>query len=146
MITKKAKYALMALEILARNQDNLMVIADIARLGHIPKKFLELILLELKKSYILDSKKGQGGGYFLRLSPQDIRIAEVIRALSGSMAPVACLQDGTVCEECEHHTPCMIRSLMGDVYEATNSVLMQETLQLLLERKNQMAGTEMFYI
>lgn len=146
MMTKKAKYALMALGILAQSPHTPMVIADIAVAAHIPKKFLELILLELKKSDVLDSKKGQGGGYILNRSPNQIRIMDIIKALSGSTAPVVCLDSGRLCDECTGQLPCAIRSLMADVHRETTRILYDETLQSLMDRKTQLAGSDMFYI
>ncbi len=64
MLSKKAKYGLKAMTVLAREYGNgPLLIGDIAKKERIPLKFLELILLELKKSGFVQSKKGKGGGY-----------------------------------------------------------------------------------
>jgi Rrf2 family protein len=137
MLSKKSKYALRALLALARRREQGPVqIADLAEHEAIPKKFLELILLELKNKGILQSKKGKGGGYALGRVPGDITIGEVIRALDGPIAPVPCVSHVAYqrCDECEDEATCGIRSVMNDVREATTSVLDKETLADLVRR------------
>ncbi len=71
MLSNKTKYALKALQVLAKEYgQGPVLISEIARREGIPPKFLELILLELKNQGILQSKKGKGGGYFLARPPQ----------------------------------------------------------------------------
>ena len=79
MLSMKAKYGLRALLYLARQPDQVPVlISELAEKEGIPKKFLELILLELKNHGVLQSKKGKGGGYFLRKKPEAIKLGRVI--------------------------------------------------------------------
>jgi len=68
-----------------------VLIADISKKRKIPLKFLENILLELKKHGILNSKKGKGGGYFLAKAPQKIMLAEVMRLIDGPIALLPCV-------------------------------------------------------
>src|ERR1700685_2706565 len=87
MISKKTIYGLQGAIILAKRHDTgSVLITDLAREGHIPKKFLEAILLELKKAGILNSKKGKGGGYALAQDPQDISLGDIIRTLEGPVS------------------------------------------------------------
>lgn len=140
-ISKKTKYALRALfELAGRYQQGPVLIAELSRHQQIPKKFLELILLELRNTGILGSKKGKGGGYFLARAPGSIRIGEVIRALDGPMAPVPCVSQTAyrTCEECENEATCGIRALMQDVRDATAKILDQESLEDLLKREEQL--------
>src|SRR3989338_475506 len=112
MISNKTKYALKALVALAEdyvdNQPTL--ISDLARKEHVPKKFLELILLELKNRGILQSKKGKGGGYFLAKTPDDIKLGTVMRILEGPLAPLPCLSKTAYkkCDDCEDESTCNI--------------------------------------
>ena len=111
MLTMKTKYALKALALLATvDQAEPMLISDIAEREGIPKKFLELILRELKQHGILDSRKGRGGGYLLRRRPEDINLASIIRILDGPLAPVPCLSQTAYrrCEGCEDERTCGI--------------------------------------
>src|SRR5476651_481472 len=87
MIWKKTIYGLQAVILLAKRYDSgPVLITNLAKEGHIPKKFLEAILLELRKKGILNSKKGKGGGYLLGKAPQDISLGDVIRTLEGPLS------------------------------------------------------------
>jgi Rrf2 family protein len=137
MLQKKSKYAIRALLALARNSDRgPMLIADLAAKERIPKKFLELILLELRNKGILQSKKGKGGGYFLGRKPEAISLGEVIRGLDGPLAPVPCVSHTAyrACDECEDELTCGIRAVMHDVRDATAAILDRESLADLLHR------------
>ena len=91
MISQKSKYALKALTVLADEYGKgPILIADIAALEHIPRSFLELILLEMKNHRFLDSRKGRGGGYFLAKPPEQISAGQVLRAIEGPLAPLPC--------------------------------------------------------
>lgn len=91
MLSKKTKYAIKALVILAKNQkEPPMQIARIAEKEHIPKKFLEQILLDLRNTGYLYSKKGAGGGYSLNKKPEDIYLVDILRITDGPIAMVPC--------------------------------------------------------
>src|SRR6185369_11265362 len=103
MISKKTKYGLKALIYLARQyRQGPILIADLAREERIPKKFLEAILLALKNSGILQSKKGKGGGYYLGRPPGNITMGQAIRVMEGPLAPVPCVSETSyaTCGEC----------------------------------------------
>src|SRR5580704_11315318 len=90
MISKKTIYGLQAVILLAKRYDSgSVLITDLAKEGRIPKKFLEAILLELKKNGILNSKKGKGGGYVLGKAPGDISVGDIIRTLEGPLSEVS---------------------------------------------------------
>ncbi|MFM1913681.1 MAG: hypothetical protein RIR51_1524, partial [Bacteroidota bacterium] len=104
MISKKAKYALKALKVLANNfEKGPTLIAHIADSETIPKKFLESILLELRNHGILQSLKGKGGGYYLRIPPDEITFARIIRIIDGPIAPTLCvsLHFYGKCDDCK---------------------------------------------
>lgn len=137
-ISKKSKYALRALFELARRYDQgPVLIAELSKRQRIPKKFLELILLELRNKGILGSKKGKGGGYFLGRAPGSISVGEIIRALDGPMAPVPCVSQTAyrTCEECEDEMTCGIRAVMQDVRDTTAQILDRESLADGLRRE-----------
>ena len=134
MISKKAKYGLKAMMRLAREYGRgPILIADLAAEEGIPKKFLEFILLELKQKGMLQSKKGKGGGYLLARHPEEISAGGVLRALDGSLTPVACVgeADARPCAECPDPASCRIRALMREVNDATTSILDAATLDQL---------------
>ena len=137
MISKKTKYALKALHYLAEQpNDQPILIADLAAAEKIPKKFLEFILLSLRKGGILHSKVGKGGGYSLAHPPNKITIGSVVRILEGDIAPVQCLSSSkqTTCEECLDEKTCGIRLVMADVDAALSKVFDNLTLADMVER------------
>jgi Rrf2 family protein len=141
MLSKKAKYALQALLQLAREiGQSPVLISELAQRERIPKKFLELILLDLKKHGILQSKKGKGGGYFLGKAPQAITMGQVIRILDGPLAPLPCVSQTAYmkCQECKDEKTCGIRMVMKEVRDETARILDGTTLADVLQ---QMATT-----
>ena len=92
MLSKKTQYAFHALTYLAENLENgPVLISQISKERHISLKFLENILLELKKAGLLGSKKGKGGGYYLIKPPEEVKLAKVIRMLDGPIALLPCV-------------------------------------------------------
>src|SRR3990172_7235269 len=137
MLSKKAKYALRALLLLAKEHGRgPVLISDLAQRESIPKKFLELILLDLKNQGVLQSKKGKGGGYFLSKAPQAVTLGHVIRALDGPLAPLPCVSQTAYmkCEECKDEMTCGIRIVMKEVRDATAKILDGTSLAEILER------------
>ena len=138
MLTSKAKYALRALLYLARSGDRgPVLIADLARDEKLPRKFLERILLDLKQSGILQSRKGKGGGYLLGRTPDKISLGQVIREMDGPLAPVPCVSQTAYgrCKECASEADCEIRLVMKDVRDSIAAILDGTTLADLLERR-----------
>src|SRR5262245_24875101 len=122
MLSKKTKYAIVALVRLAREHDKgPLLIGHIAERDNMPKKFLETILLELKNAGILGSKKGKGGGYYLLRKPGQVNLAEVIRLFDGAIALLPCATKKYYerCEECENEAVCGIRDIALEVREKT---------------------------
>lgn len=141
MLSKKAKYALKALEYLAEHQSTgPLRISEIADSQGFPQKFLEAILLELRKDGILRSKLGKTGGYMLNKAPKDILLGHVIRLLDGPIALVPCVSYKyyAPCEECTDEVTCGLRQVFGEVREATNQILDNVSLEDVLQRKSQL--------
>jgi Rrf2 family protein len=137
MISKKTIYAFKALIHLAGQPSGQpILIADLARDENIPRKFLEFILLSLRKGGILQSRVGKGGGYYLALQPNKVTIGAVVRILEGDIAPVQCLSTTNYarCEECQDEVTCGIRLTMADVNIALSTVLDGLTLADMVER------------
>lgn len=137
MISKKTKYALRALSHLAKNANNQSVlIADLARSEKIPKKFLEFILLSLRKGGVLNSRIGKGGGYRLAHEPSEITIASIIRILEGGFSLVHCLNENgaNICEDGNDPACCGIHMVMNDVQTAISSVLETTTLADMISK------------
>ena len=134
MLSKKSKYGLKAVLALAEESGRgPILISELADRQRLPRKFLEAILLELKRHGILESKKGKGGGYFLRHDPSKITLGQVIRVLDGPLALIPCVSQTAYmkCEECVDEETCGIRLAMKDVRDATAHILDNTTLQAL---------------
>ncbi|HEY3489893.1 MAG TPA: Rrf2 family transcriptional regulator [Candidatus Deferrimicrobiaceae bacterium] len=137
MISKKTKYALKALGYLAEHSTGEpILIAELAEKENIPKKFLEAILVALRKGGILVSRIGKGGGYLLAVPPAEIMVSQVVRILEGEFAPLPCLSEahGTRCEECDDQESCGIRLVMWDVKNAVTGVMDAISVADMVER------------
>ncbi|MBA2423572.1 MAG: Rrf2 family transcriptional regulator [Chitinophagales bacterium] len=132
MLSHKAKYGLKAAFYLARHYDQgPVLISELASAEYIPKKFLENILLELKKQGILYSRMGKGGGYSLAKAPGKIYLGQIIRVLDGPLAAVQCVSKSAYvrCVECKDERTCEIRKVMKHVRDATAAILDRTSLE-----------------
>ena len=131
MLSKRTKYGLKALTFIARQEDESPVqIATISVSENISHKFLESILLSLRKSGFLGSKKGKGGGYYLLKNPEEIMMSDVIRLLEGPIAMLPCvsLNFYEKCDDCPDENKCSVHSLMIEVRDNTLKVLRNKSL------------------
>ena len=135
MLSKKSQYAFKALSYLVeKRNDGPILISEIAERKKIPLKFLENILLELKKAEILDSKKGKGGGYFFKEKPENVKLAKIIRLVNGPIALLPCvsLNFYEKCDDCsEDH--CGLHDVLIEVRDASLSILEERTLMDLVD-------------
>ncbi|MGA1226755.1 MAG: RrF2 family transcriptional regulator [Tamlana sp.] len=131
MLSKKTKYGLKALTYIARSEGDIpLQVGAIAKSEQIPQKFLESILLTLRKAGFLGSKKGKHGGYYLRKDPKDILMTEVMRILEGPIAMVPCvsLNFYEKCDDCVDEHACSVHRLMIQVRDSTLNVFRNTTL------------------
>jgi Rrf2 family protein len=136
MMSKKCKYALKALIRLGKEYGggNLLLTDDIARSEHIPKKFLEQILLDLKHAGYVRSKQGSKGGYRLVEDPNRITLAEIYRLFDGAIALVPCVSQKfyEACDDCPDETICRLKPVFIDVREKTYELFSKTTIQSFL--------------
>ena len=131
MLAKKTRYALRAPLYLAETDPGRSVqVADIAATQQVPRKYLELILLDLKKAGMVTSRRGPGGGYVLARQPDEISFAEVIRLMDGPLALVPCasLNFYARCGDCHDEATCAIRKVMAQVRIEADRILSGTTL------------------
>ena len=131
MITHKTRYALKALMVLAEEKARdaeALRIEEIAERSGAPKRFLEHILLDLKRAGLIGSRRGRKGGYEMIKEPRHVSLAEVLRLIDGPMAPLPCLSRKAYqrCEDCEDETTCRVRAVFGSFY--STYILMIESL------------------
>ncbi len=137
MLSKKSQYAFQALMYLAEKakDDQPVLIAEISKKKKIPLKFLENILLELKKAGILESKKGKGGGYYFSKNPKDVALATIIRLIDGPIALLPCvsLYFYERCRNCDEKH-CGLHEVMIQVRDANLKILEKKTIADLAKR------------
>ena len=130
MLSKKTQYALQALSYMAgKNTDAPILIAEIADQKKIPLKFLENILLALKKAGFLESKKGKHGGYLFATPPETIKLSAIFRTIEGPIALLPCvsLNFYKKCETC-NEKKCGINKVMLEVRDNTLAILDKKTV------------------
>lgn len=138
MLSKKTKYAIHALSFLAKKDKKTpQLIANISDETHTPRKFLEAILLDLKKNGILGSKMGKGGGYYLMKDPRDIKLSTILRLFDGPIAYVPCasLNYYEKCDECDDEQNCGLHHIMVDVRDETLKLLENKSIQDILDKE-----------
>ena len=140
MISKKCKYAIHALVYMGKEPQEKFWIKDVSVACRIPKKFLEGILLDLKRAGILGSKQGKGGGYFMRRQPAEVNLAEVVRLFDGAIAAVPCAtyKFYESCPECEDEETCTVRDAFLQVRNATVELLKANTLEDLVKKEGEL--------
>ena len=132
MITQKAKYAFKALFHLAEQPNGTSLqIEEIAQGAGVPRKFLEHILLDLKKKGIVESRRGRAGGYVLVKRPAELTIGTILRAIDGPIAPLPCISRTAYqrCSDCKDEKTCSVRRLFADTYSATLLLWESKTLE-----------------
>lgn len=138
MLSKKTKYALHALTYLAKNkEDSPHLIADISKHTQTPRKFLENILLELKKMGFLGSKMGKGGGYYLIKPANEIKFSIIFRHFDGPIAYVSCasLNYYEPCEECVDEVKCGLNKVMLKLRDETLKMLEGKSIQDVVDQE-----------
>ncbi len=138
MLSQKAKYALKALIALAEvDEGELLQANEIAEGHNIPKKFLDLILLELRRHRLVDSRRGKKGGYLLMRPADSIMIGDIVRVIDGPLAPIPCASVTAYrpCPDCNDTKTCMVRKIMREVRDAAAGVLDNITLAEATQKK-----------
>ncbi len=127
MLSSRAKYAIRAALYLADQvgQPGWIPTAVIAEQESIPRKFLEAILVDLRTTGLLESRRGPGGGHRLRLKPDKIAVADIIRIVDGPLAltPCASRTQFQACADCPDLEACRLRGLMLRARDAVAAVL-----------------------
>lgn len=137
MLSKKTKYAIHALTYLAKKDPSQpTLIVEVSQEANVPRKFLETILLELKKNGVLGSKMGKGGGYFIRKKPSEIQLSTIIRLFNGPIALLPCASKNyyEVCDECPDENACGLRFVMEEVRDETLNILENKTIQDIIDK------------
>jgi Rrf2 family protein len=121
-ITYRGDYALKTiLDLAIHYTASPITIHDLARRADIPIKFLEQILLDLKRGGFVESRRGKIGGYLLAREPAEIRLGEVIRFIDGPLEPIACLERHY--SGCRDIYRCVFRPIWQELSRATSDIV-----------------------
>ncbi|MDF1558942.1 MAG: Rrf2 family transcriptional regulator [Bacteroidales bacterium] len=135
MLSKKTRYAIVALSNLAREYGKgPILIGELAKREKIPQRFLESILLELKREGILGSKLGKTGGYFLLRHPDEVSLLDIVKRFEGTISMLYCVSENSYqpCEFCKIEEACKIRRVFKDIRDNTHEILRGATLSSLI--------------
>jgi Rrf2 family cysteine metabolism transcriptional repressor len=144
-ITYKGDYALKTILDLALYYGGSPVnIPDLAKRLDIPIKFLEQILLNLKRGGFVESRRGKVGGYLLAKAPSEIKLGEIIRFIDGPIEPVACVHSGY--EGCSDKDKCVFRDIWKRITDSTSAIIDGITFEDLVNRIKNSASTLVYQI
>ena len=133
-ISTKGRYAVRVMLDLALNHTGECIkVKDIAARQGISEKYLEQIIAVLNKAGYVKSVRGAQGGYKIARAPEEYTVGMILRLTEGSMAPVACLDEGA--EECERCDTCETLQVWRELYDAINRVIDNVTIADLVERR-----------
>ncbi len=122
-ITNKTDYSIKVILELAKHYPTRPIqIEEIAKRREIPKKYLEQLMLMLKKGGFIQSKKGPGGGYYLSCEPDEIMLGDIIRFMEGPLYPVYCV-DPAEKRKCDFESTCVFTSVWKKIEEAIAGIV-----------------------
>lgn len=144
-ITYKGDYALKTILDLALYYGKAPVtIHDLAKRADIPTKFLEQILLDLKRGGFVESRRGKIGGYLLAKHPSKIKLGEVIRFIDGPIEPIACVDSKY--KDCSDASRCIFRGIWRNVAEATSGIIDEITFEDLTKKVKKLDSALVYQI
>lgn len=135
MVSTKGRYALrVMLDLAVQDSEVYISLKSIAQRQQISMKYLEAIVAMLHKSGLLLSQRGKDGGYRLAREPRDYSVSEILRLTEGTLAPVACLEQGCN-EDCALSESCLTRPMWQRLDGIIDDYLSKVTIQDLLDGK-----------
>ena len=144
-ITYKGDYALKTILGLALYYGNSPVsIQKLAKQADIPLKFLEQILLDLKRGGFVESRRGKIGGYLLARAPSQIKLGEVVKFIDGPIEPIACV--GKSYKGCGDINRCIFRNIWRQIAEATSKIIDNITFEDLVKRAKNINSAFLYQI
>lgn len=144
-ITYKGDYALKTILDLALHYGKGPVtIHELAASADIPLKFLEQILLDLKRGRFVESRRGKVGGYLLARNPSRIKLGEVVRFINGSVEPIACVGSGY--KACKDINRCVFRDIWQQVFAATSKIIDSLTFEDLVKKNKKLQSALTYQI
>jgi Rrf2 family protein len=134
-ITYKGDYALKAvLELALYYGKEVVTSRDLAKRIDTPVKFLEQVLLDLRKGGFIESRRGNAGGYLLSKAPSKITVGDVIRYIDGPIEPISCVRDDY--SNCKDIHKCVLRKMWLKVARSTSDIVDRMTFEDLVSQVN----------
>lgn len=138
-ISTKGRYAVrVMLDLALNNTGECIKVRDIAARQGISEKYLEQIIAMLNKAGYVNSVRGAQGGYRIAKDPSEYTVGMILRLTEGSMAPVACMEEGAECEQCD---TCETLEVWRDLYKAICSVIDNVTIADLVAKRQRRVGS-----
>ena len=135
MISTRGRYALRVLVDLAEQDSRRYItLREIAERQEISEKYLESIAKELVKAGFLDGLRGKGGGYRLGRSAEDLNVLDILQAMEGTLAPVACLEEGA--KPCPRASNCRTLPRWEGLNKVVREYLGHYTVQDLVQQNS----------
>jgi len=140
-ISTKGRYALrLMLDLALNGEENFVPIRSISQRQEISEKYLEQIITQLSRAGLVKSARGAQGGYKLVKAPRDYTAGEILRAVEGSLAPVACLDDPD--NLCPRACECEVLPFWKGLDKVISDYVDSYTLADLLDQVDDMAGND----
>lgn len=144
-ITYKGDYALKSiLDLALHYEQGLVTIHDLAKRADIPIKFLEQVLLDLKRGGFVESRRGKVGGYLLAKLPSQIKVGDIVRFIDGPIEPIACIDKKY--SGCNDIYKCIFRKIWQEVTEATSNIIDNLNFEDLINRIKKQKETLIYQI
>jgi Rrf2 family protein len=136
-ISTKTRYGLRAIIELAENYKGEPVkVEEIAKRQNISEKYLEHIMLQLKKSGFIESVQGARGGFILVKDPEEIKIIDIVLSLEGNISPVFCIDNPKLCKFSDFCSSREIwKGLKDKIYEFLSSIKLSDVIKLSKKKK-----------
>ncbi len=141
-ISAKGEYAAKAVLHLSLNYPQVVTIHEVAASHRIPLKYLEQILLALRKAGLLESRRGVHGGYTLARSPAEISVGEVLRAVDGRFSRASCLEeDPAEHQGCHDPASCGLQQVWANLQATVERILFETSFAEVCRRSREAQGT-----
>lgn len=142
IISTKCQYALRAVYEIARSEPGVVVtIGDVAKAQHVPQRYLEGIMNQLRKGEVLEAQRGRHGGYRLARTPREITVGDVVRVIDGPIRAVTCVEE-TKATDCPMRESCVFLPTWHRVQNAIDQAMDSSNFEQLvqMERDSQSSG------
>ena len=140
-VSTKGRYAIrIMLDLSVNNTGEFIPLKDVSERQGITLKYLEQIIILLKRAGYLKSSRGNGGGYKLAKRPEEYTIGDILRTTEGNLSPIACLEDEE--NACPRSIACPTLGFWMGLDEVINNYVDGVTLQDLLDKRRDVPGDD----